>query len=122
MAAAAALATLDQIEGLDVPGNAGHVGAVMRERLRKLEHTCSFVGNVHGVGLMLGIEMVQDKALRTPIPRSSDIPARVAREDYQRGIFRGLQASVRRTAVPDAASCVAPSAFSCCLRQAMRHT
>ena len=87
VAAAAALATLDQIEALDVPGNAGRVGAVMQERLRKLEQSCSFVGNVRGVGLMLGIEMVDDKALRTPMPRSSDIPARVAKEAYQRGLM-----------------------------------
>jgi putrescine---pyruvate transaminase len=85
--AAAALATLDQIEALDVPGNAGRVGAVMQERLRKLEQTCSFVGNVRGVGLMLGIEMVDDKATRAPMPRSSDIPARVAKEAYQRGLM-----------------------------------
>lgn len=87
VAAAAALATLEQIEALDVPGNAGRVGAVMQERLRKLEKTCSFVGNVRGVGLMLGIEMVEDKALRTPLPRSSDIPARVAKEAYRRGLM-----------------------------------
>jgi len=85
--AAAALATLDQIEALDVPGNAGRVGAVMQERLRKLQQTCSFVGNVRGVGLMLGIEMVDDKTLRTPMPRSNDIPARVAKEAYQRGLM-----------------------------------
>ena len=87
VAAAAALATLDQIQALDVPGNAGRVGAVMQERLRRLEKTCSFVGNVRGVGLMLGIEMVDDKALRTPMPRSSDIPARVAKEAYRRGLM-----------------------------------
>jgi len=87
VAAAAALATLDEIERLDVTGNAGRVGALMQERLRKLEQTCSFVGNVRGIGLMLGIEMVENKALRTPMPRSSDIPARVAREAYQRGLM-----------------------------------
>ena len=85
--AAAALATLDEIQRLDVPGNAGRVGAVMQERLRKLEKTCSFVGDVRGVGLMLGIEMVEDKALRTPMARSSDIPARVAKAAYQRGLM-----------------------------------
>lgn len=87
VAAAAALATLEQVEALDVPGNAGRVGAVMQERLRKLEQSCSFVGNVRGVGLMLGIEMVADKAARTPVPRSSDIPARVAKEAYRRGLM-----------------------------------
>lgn len=87
VAAAAALATLAQIQALDVPGNAGRVGAVMQERLRKLEQSCGFVGNVRGVGLMLGIEMVEDKALRTPMSRSSDIPARVAKEAYRRGLM-----------------------------------
>lgn len=87
VAAAAALATLDQVEALDVPGNAGRVGAVMQERLGKLVNTCSFVGDVRGVGLMLGIEMVQDKALRTPFPKTNDIPARVAKEAYQRGLM-----------------------------------
>jgi adenosylmethionine-8-amino-7-oxononanoate aminotransferase len=85
--AAAALATLAEIERLDVPGNAARVGTVLQERLRKLEQSCSFVGNVRGVGLMLGIEMVEDKALRTPMPRSNDIPARVAKEAYQRGLM-----------------------------------
>lgn len=93
VAAAAALATLEQIEALDVPGHAGQVGAVMQKRLRKLEQTCSFVGDVRGVGLMLGIEMVADKALRTPMPRSSDIPARVAREAYQRGLMVRISGS-----------------------------
>ncbi|WP_298214926.1 aminotransferase class III-fold pyridoxal phosphate-dependent enzyme [Acidovorax sp.] len=93
VAAAAALATLEQIEALDVPGHAGEVGAVMQKRLRKLEQTCSFVGDVRGVGLMLGIEMVADKALRTPMPRSSDIPARVAREAYQRGLMVRISGS-----------------------------
>ena len=87
VAAAAALATLDQIESLDVVGHAGRVGPMLQARLRKLEQSCSFVGDVRGIGLMLGIEMVQDKALRTPMPRSSDIPARVAREAYQRGLM-----------------------------------
>jgi adenosylmethionine-8-amino-7-oxononanoate aminotransferase len=34
---------------------------------------------------MTGIEMVSDKAKRTPMARTSDIPQRVAREAYQRG-------------------------------------
>lgn len=87
VAAAAALATLDQIEALDVPGNASRVGAYLQHRLRPFSERFSFVGDVRGVGLMAGIEMVADKAGRTPLPRSSDIPARVAREAYRRGLM-----------------------------------
>jgi putrescine---pyruvate transaminase len=65
------------------PGWARHLQA----RLRKLVDTCSFVGDVRGVGLMLGIEMVSDKAKRTPMTRSSDIPARVAKAAYKAGLM-----------------------------------
>jgi adenosylmethionine-8-amino-7-oxononanoate aminotransferase len=85
--AAAALASLDQIELLDVPGNAARVGAHLQQRLRGLLGRVSFVGDVRGVGLMAGIEMVADQASRTPMPRSSDIPARVARAAYERGLM-----------------------------------
>ena len=85
VAAAAALATLDQIEELDVPGNAARVGAHLQQRLSGFAQRFSFVGDVRGIGLMAGLEMVTDKAARTPMTRASDIPARVAREAYQRG-------------------------------------
>ncbi|KQV90481.1 aminotransferase class III-fold pyridoxal phosphate-dependent enzyme [Rhizobacter sp. Root1221] len=85
VAAAAALATLDEIERLDVPGNAARVGAHFQQRLATFVDKFSFVGDVRGRGLMAGIEMVADKAGRIPVPRHSDIPARVAREAYQRG-------------------------------------
>ena len=85
VAAAAALATLDILEEQDIAGNAARVGAHLQERLRTLTERFDVIGDVRGVGLMVGIEMVADKALRTPMPRSSDIPARVAREAYRRG-------------------------------------
>jgi adenosylmethionine-8-amino-7-oxononanoate aminotransferase len=86
VAAAAALATLDILEEQDIPGHAARVGAHLQERLQAL-HRYSFVGDVRGLGLMAGIEMVTDKARRTPMPRTSDIPARVAREAYRRGLM-----------------------------------
>jgi adenosylmethionine-8-amino-7-oxononanoate aminotransferase len=63
------------------------LGAHLQARLRKLVDTCSFVGDVRGVGLMLGIEMVSDKAKRTPMTRTSDIPARVAKAAYKAGLM-----------------------------------
>ncbi len=85
VAAAAALETLDILEELDIPGNAARVGAHLQARLATFEQRFGVVGNVRGIGLMAGIEMVADKAARVPVPRSSDIPARVAREAYRRG-------------------------------------
>ena len=87
VAAAAALATLDEIERLDVAANAGRVGEVMQTRLRKLRDTCSFVGDVRGVGLMLAIEMVSDKPNKTALAKTSDIPGRVYRAAYDLGLM-----------------------------------
>jgi adenosylmethionine-8-amino-7-oxononanoate aminotransferase len=87
VAAAAALATLDQIEALNLVAHVAEVGAHLQARLRRLVESCSFVGDVRGVGLMLGIEMVSDKAQRTPMTRASDIPARVAKAAYQAGLM-----------------------------------
>lgn len=87
VAAAAALATLNEIERLDLPGNAARIGQIMQARLRKLLETCSFVGDVRGVGLMLAIEMVSDKAQRTPLGKSSDIPQRVYQAAYAEGLM-----------------------------------
>ena len=57
VAAAAALATLDELERLDVVGNAARVGAYFQQRLKALEPQCSFIGEVRGRGLMIGAEL-----------------------------------------------------------------
>lgn len=87
LAAAAALATLDEVEAHDLPGNAARVGAHMQARLARFVERFATVGDVRGIGLMAAIEMVADKAKRTPLPRGSDIPQRVARAVYQRGVM-----------------------------------
>ena len=71
----------------DIPGNAARVGAHLQARLRTFVDKFKVVGDVRGVGLMAGIEMVSDKAKRTPMTRSSDVPARVAKAAYRRGLM-----------------------------------
>jgi len=51
------------------------------------------VGDVRGIGLMVGIEMVADKATKAPLPKTSDLPARVAREAYRRGLMTRVSGS-----------------------------
>jgi 4-aminobutyrate aminotransferase len=62
---AAALATMDIIE-CEAMGNAARVGAKMLERLNGWKQTHPLVGDVRGRGLMIGIELVKDKATREP--------------------------------------------------------
>jgi 4-aminobutyrate aminotransferase len=62
---AAALATMDVLEREGIE-NAARVGGKMLERLRGWKETHPLVGDVRGRGLMIGIELVKDKATREP--------------------------------------------------------
>jgi adenosylmethionine-8-amino-7-oxononanoate aminotransferase len=87
VAAAAAIATMKLLAEHDIPGHVARVSPAFQQRLRGLVQRVPFVGDVRGHGLMLGIEMVADQARRTPLPKASDIPARVARAAYRRGLM-----------------------------------
>jgi 4-aminobutyrate aminotransferase len=62
---AAALATMDIIER-EAMANAAKVGEFMLERLRPWAKTHPMVGEVRGRGLMIGLEIVKNKATREP--------------------------------------------------------
>ena len=80
---AAALATIDVLEreGID---NAARVGEFMLERLRGWKHSHPLVGDVRGRGLMIGIELVKDKATREP---ATALRNRVEALAFERGLM-----------------------------------
>lgn len=80
---AAALATLDILEreGID---NAAKVGGQMLERLYGWKETHPLVGDVRGRGLMIGIELVKDKATREP---ATALRNRVETLAFERGLM-----------------------------------
>ena len=80
---AAALATLEIVarEGM---ANAARVGGLMMERLKGWVKTHPQVGDVRGRGLMIGIELVKDKATREP---AAALRNRVERLAFERGLI-----------------------------------
>ncbi|HUX72572.1 MAG TPA: acetyl ornithine aminotransferase family protein [Steroidobacteraceae bacterium] len=62
---AAALATIDLIEG-GYRENAARIGDYFMRRLRLLADKYPVIGEVRGKGLMIGMELVTDKASKTP--------------------------------------------------------
>jgi 4-aminobutyrate aminotransferase len=80
---AAALATMDIIEREGM-ANAARVGELMLERLRGWKQTHPMVGDVRGRGLMIGIELVKDKATREP---ASALRNRVETLAFERGLM-----------------------------------
>ena len=62
---AAALATLDLVER-EYAANAARVGEYLMGQLRQLQARFDCIGEVRGKGLMIGVELVTDRASRTP--------------------------------------------------------
>jgi putrescine aminotransferase len=65
---AAALAALEVTYRLDVAANAKIVGAHLKQALETLAARTETIGEVRGIGLMLALECVTDKASKTPAP------------------------------------------------------
>ena len=70
--AAAASATLQALRDEDLMGNAARMGARLRAGLEGLVDRHEMAGAVHGRGLYLGLELVTDKASRTPASAATD--------------------------------------------------
>ncbi len=84
--AAAALATLKRYEELGTTSNAREVGAYFQKRLaERKDHP--IVGEVRGIGLMAGVELVGDKATKAPFDASVGAAAACSRFALERGLI-----------------------------------
>jgi 4-aminobutyrate aminotransferase-like enzyme len=63
---AAAIAMIEVMEDEDLPGHSADMGLMMLDRLEELHARSSIIGDVRGQGLMIGIEIVEDKTTREP--------------------------------------------------------
>ncbi len=68
VALSAALSVLDVIESDKLVDNAARVGSYIIGRLNDLAEKYSFIGEVRGLGLMIGIEIVESRDSRKPNP------------------------------------------------------
>lgn len=65
---AVALANIEIIEREGLVENADRVGSYLQQRLEALMDQHPIIGGVRGKGLLLAVEMVKDRATRTPFP------------------------------------------------------
>jgi 4-aminobutyrate aminotransferase-like enzyme len=84
VSAAAAMATLNVIESEGLMRNAEEVGRYAREGLQRLARKHCAIGNVRGVGLFFGAEMVTDRTSKQPAGRYTK---RLANEMRRRGVL-----------------------------------
>lgn len=59
------------LEGLGACDGAAQVGNLLLERLRQLQGKHDIIGDVRGQGLMLGLEMVTDRASKAPATKET---------------------------------------------------
>ena len=83
VAVAAALATMRLLES-HLIDNAAKLGAYMLDRMSEWPQIYRHVGEVRGLGLMIGIEMVRDRESRE---RAPDLRDRVVMEAFERGLL-----------------------------------
>ncbi|HWB99631.1 MAG TPA: acetyl ornithine aminotransferase family protein, partial [Bryobacteraceae bacterium] len=83
VACAAALVTLELLEH-ELVENAARMGEFLMDRMRQWPQRFPQVGEVRGLGLMLGIEMVRDPATREKAPELRD---RVLHLAFERGLL-----------------------------------
>ncbi len=94
---AAALAVIKVIEEEDLRTNAKVVGDYFREKLEELKEKYEIIGDVRGMGLMQGIELVKDRKTKEPAPEAV---LKVFEETKKQGVLigkGGLYGNVIRT-------------------------
>jgi 4-aminobutyrate aminotransferase-like enzyme len=86
VACAAGLAVLDVLEAEQLPQNAQRVGATLTRGLRELQTRHAVLGDVRGLGLFLGVELVRERDSLAP---ASAQAAYVANRLRERGVLTG---------------------------------
>src|SRR3954468_14540180 len=116
----AARATIAVIEEDNLRENADVVGRYYRGKLEELQQKHPLIGEVRGMGLLQGIELVKDRKTKEPAPQETN---RVMDEAKNRGLLigkGGLYGNVLRTSPPlnigkadvDEAICILDEAFT----------
>ena len=106
--AAAALANLDILQGEDLIGNAARVGEYFQAGLRQAVGGHPLVGDVRGLGLIAGVELVADRATKRPFDAALTVATRVAERCLDRGlIVRALPSGTTMAFSPPL--CISPA-------------
>jgi len=84
VACAAAHATLDVIQEEGLMENAIRIGERLMQNLRELAEESRLIGDVRGLGLMIGVELVRDKVTKEAAKKETE---QVVYECFKRGLL-----------------------------------
>jgi 4-aminobutyrate aminotransferase/(S)-3-amino-2-methylpropionate transaminase len=98
LACVAGLATIAEIERLNLPARARQIGDRLRDRLRSWKHP--MVGDVRGLGAMMAVEFVKDRQTKEP---AKEFNVALVKRCVEHGvilIYAGTHSNVLRFLVP----------------------
>ncbi len=82
LASAASLASLELLEKENMKNRVKELGSQIRQHLRELQESFPFIGDVRGLGLMIGVEIVKPDKSTDPLRRDE-----ILREAFKEGIL-----------------------------------
>ena len=84
VACASALAVMDVMKRDDYAGKARHIGEVVTKRYNELKEKYPVIGDVRGLGAMIGIEFVTDRETKEP---ATAFTAKLVQNALQKGLL-----------------------------------
>ena len=84
---AVSLAVLEYLEKNEIIKDVECKSVYLKNQLEKIKGQFSFIGDVRGKGLLLGIEFVQDLNSKAPLPRSAAITQKVISIGKENGLL-----------------------------------
>jgi 4-aminobutyrate aminotransferase-like enzyme len=93
-------AVLEVIEAERLVENARSTGAYLQDGLRRLAERFELIGDVRGAGLMIGVELVADRASKAPAPAATAALVNGLRERRVLISASGPQANVLKIRPP----------------------
>src|SRR5690349_5186580 len=100
VACAAGLAVMDVMRDEKLPDRAARIGSVVEERMRTWSAENELVGEVRGLGAMMGMELVRDRKTKEPADSET---AKILAAARERGLIIlrcGVHHNVIRTLMP----------------------
>ena len=83
MACAAALASIEVIQEENLCERSAHLGEILLTRMQEMKNKYAIIGDVRGLGCLLGIELVKDKTTKEPFEEAGRLV-------YQKAFRKGL--------------------------------
>jgi 4-aminobutyrate aminotransferase / (S)-3-amino-2-methylpropionate transaminase / 5-aminovalerate transaminase len=100
VACAAGLAVMDVMRDEKLPERAARIGSVVEERMRTWAAENELIGEVRGLGAMLGMELVRDRKSKEPADKETAKILGAAREKGLIVLRCGVHHNVIRTLMP----------------------